>query len=85
MPEMALVSTRECARVRSRPDVYGGSAPNHHSRARSVPSPEMSGRNVSATTEVSTTEVSTTKVPAAKVATAVSATAVSRRSIGGER
>jgi hypothetical protein len=96
MPEMPSVSTRaECARVKSRPDVYGGPAPS-----RDVPSPEMC-RNVSATTKVSTAKVSTTKVSTTKVSatmttamtTAMSATmsatmsaaAVSRRSIGGQR
>ena len=77
MPEMPLVSTHaECAPVKSMPDVHGGSRSSHDPCARSVPSPEMSARNVSA-------KVSTTKVSAA-MTTAVSA-AVSRGSIGGER
>jgi hypothetical protein len=79
MPEMPPVSTRECAPVKSRPDVYGGPAPS-----RDVPSPEMSGRNVSAATKVSATKVAATKVAAA-MTTAMTTAAVGRGSIGGER
>ena len=74
MPEMPPVSTHaECAPVKPRPDVNGGSTPSHDPRAGPLPSPKMPGRNVSAT-----------KVSAA-MTTAVSAAAVSRRRIGGER
>ena len=70
MPEMPPVSTHaKRARVESRSDVYGRSTRSHDPCAGSAPSPEMPGRNVSATTKVSTTKVSTTKVSAANVPT----------------